>query len=100
MFDKVTRKLAEKMGKSVQEAAAPIRKEVKQAADNKVDLWSKVLRFGILIFLFVDGTRRVVAEPRQETPPSTIVINNYMDGQNFRQRREGGQRPPQKKTGR
>ena len=80
MFDKVTKKLAEKMGRGVQAAAEPIRTGVKEAANNKVDLWSKILRLGVLVFLFVDGTRRVVSEPKaSETPPQQIVINNYVD---------------------
>lgn len=101
MFDKVTQKLAKKMGQSVQEAAAPVKAEVVKTANNKVDLWSRVLRFGVLIFLFVDGTRRVVSEPKQqETTPNRIIINNYVDTKPYR----GQQRPyvndhPKKKGG-
>lgn len=80
MFDGLTKKLAQKMGRTVQEAAQPIKKEVSKAANNKVDLWSRVLRLGVLIFLFVDGTRRVVADPeKKESSPQQIVINNYVD---------------------
>lgn len=78
MFDRMTKKLAEKMGKSVKEAAEPIRTEVAKAANNKVDLWSRVLRLGVLVFLFIDGTRRVVSEPQREQCPNQIVINNYI----------------------
>ena len=78
MFDKMTKKLAEKMGRTVKEAAAPIQKGLKQAADNKVDLYSKILRLGVLILLFVDGTRRVTSEANKDHGPSQIVINNYI----------------------
>ena len=80
MFEKLTKKMAEKMGKGVQAAAAPIRSEVKQVANNKVDLWSRILRLGVLVFLFIDGTRRVVAEPKSEgTTIPNIIINNYLN---------------------
>ena len=62
MFDKLTKKLATKMGRTVKEAAEPIRNGVRQAANNKVDLYSRILRLGVLILLFVDGTRRVANE--------------------------------------
>ena len=82
MFDKTIKKLTEKMGKSVQEtvkeAAAPIKAEVKQAASNKVDLYSRILRLGVLIILFVEGTRRVASDSRNESSPNQIVINNYL----------------------
>ena len=79
MFDKVTKKLAEKMGRSVQEVAAPVATQIQKQANNKVDLWSRILRFGVLIFLFVDGTRRVVSDPgKSESSPNQIVINNYL----------------------
>ena len=89
MFDKVTQKLARKMGRSVQEVAAPVATQIQKQANNKVDLWSRVLRFGVLIFLFVDGTRRVVADPgKSDNSPNQIVINNYVDTspQRYRQR--------------
>ena len=87
MFDKVTKKLAKKMGQSVQEVAQPIQNKVATVANNKVDLWSRLLRLGVLIFLFVDGTRRVASEPKQnEGSPNQIVINNYVD-MNPRQQR-------------
>ena len=80
MFDNFTKKLAKKMGQSVQEVAQPIQNKVSTVANNKVDLWSRVLRLGVLIFLFVDGTRRVVAEPKStDSSPNQIVINNYVD---------------------
>lgn len=78
MFDKVTKKLADKMGRTVKEAAEPIRNGVKQVANNKVDLYTRILRLGVLILLFVDGTRRVANEANKEPGPSHIVINNYL----------------------
>ena len=61
------------------EAAEPIKAEVKQAANHKVDLYSRLLRLGVLVFLFIDGTRRVTDAGRQDGGPTQIVINNYMD---------------------
>lgn len=80
MFDNISKKLAEKMGRSVKEAAEPIRSEMKKAANNKVDLYSKILRLGVLVLLFIDGTRRVanLDSDKTESGPSQIVINNYM----------------------
>ena len=79
MFDKLTKKLATKMGRTVQEAAEPIRNGVRQAANNKVDLYSRILRLGVLILLFVDGTRRVANEVNKDpSSPSHIIINNYI----------------------
>ena len=78
MFDNFTKKLAQKMGRGVQAATAPIRTEVKQVADNKVDLWSRLLRLGVLVFLFIDGTRRVVSEPKNDNNQPNIIINNYL----------------------
>lgn len=79
MFDKLTQKLATKMGRTVKEAAEPIRNGVRQAANNKVDLYSKILRLGVLILLFVDGTRRVANETGKDSGgPSHIIINNYI----------------------
>lgn len=78
MFDKMTKKLAEKMGRTVKEAAEPIQKGIQKVANNKVDLYSRILRLGVLILLFVDGTRRVTGETHRETGPSQIVINNYI----------------------
>ena len=99
MFEKVTKKLARKMGQSVREATAPVRVEVTKTANNKVDLWSRVLRLGVLVILFVEGTKRVVKEPeKSESCPNQIVINNYVDTKPYR----GQQRPyvnDQKKKG-
>ena len=79
MFEKVTKKLANKMGRTVKEVTEPIRTGVKQMADNKVDLYSKVLRLGVLILLFIEGTRRVSNDSNKEpSGPSHIVINNYI----------------------
>lgn len=95
MFEKVTKKLARKMGQSVKEATV----EVTKTANNKVDLWSRVLRLGVLVILFVEGTKRVVKEPeKSESSPNQIVINNYVDTKPYR----GQQRPyvnDQKKKG-
>jgi len=78
MFDNFTKKLATKMGRSVQKAAEPIRAEVRKNANHKVDLYSKILRMGVLIFLFIDGTRRVTDAGRSDSGPSQIIINNYL----------------------
>lgn len=84
MLDNLTKKLATKMGRSVKEAAKeaaePIKNGVKQAANNKVDLYSRILRMGVLIFLFIDGTRRVTDTHSHDISPNQIIINNYMDG--------------------
>lgn len=99
MFDKVTKKLAKKMGQSVQEVAQPIQTKVTTVANNKVDLWSRLLRLGVLIFLFVDGTRRVVSEPKQnEGSPNQIVINNYVDMNPRQQRPYVNDKPRTKET--
>lgn len=81
MFDGMSKKLAEKMGRSVKEAAEPIKAEMKKVTGNKVDLYSRILRLGVLILLFVDGTRRVsnLADPGKDHSPNQIVINNYID---------------------
>ena len=79
MFDKLTQKMAKKMGQSVKTTIEPIRTEVKETVDNKVNLYSRILRLGVLILLFIDGTKRVnqiVNEPNHG--PSQIVINNYL----------------------
>ena len=79
MFDKLTQKMAKKMGQSVKTTLEPIRTEVKETVDNKVNLYSRILRLGVLILLFIDGTKRVnqiVNEPNHG--PSQIVINNYL----------------------
>ena len=78
MFDGFTKKLAEKMGRSVKEAAEPIKAEVQKTANHKVDLYSKILRLGVLIFLFIDGTRRITDAGRQDSGPGQIIINNYL----------------------
>lgn len=78
MFDNLAKKLATKMGKSVREAAEPIKAEVQKNANHKVDLCSKILRMGVLIFLFIDGTRRVTDAGRSDPGPNQIIINNYL----------------------
>ena len=79
MFDKFTNKLAEKMGQSVKKAAEPIKEQVTNKVDSKVDLYSKILRLGVLLFLFIDGTKRVSnALSDSKDSPSHIVINNYL----------------------
>ena len=79
MLDKFTKKLAEKMGRSVKNTIDPIQTNVRNTVDNKVDLYSRILKLGVLIFLFIDGTRRmnnIVNEP--STSPNQIIINNYL----------------------
>lgn len=78
MFDGFTKKLAEKMGRSVKEVAEPIKAEVQKTANHKVDLYSKILRLGVLIFLFIDGTRRITDAGRQDSGSGQIIINNYL----------------------
>ncbi len=78
MFEGLTRKLAQKVGRSVKEAAEPLKDDVKEAANRKVDLYSRVLRLGVLVFLFIDGTRRVADIGRNEGGPGTIIVNNYL----------------------
>ena len=78
MFDKTKKKLAETMGRSVKQAAEPIKAGVKQAANTKVDLYSRILRLGVLILLFIDGTKWVSDASRSEVSPNQIVINNYL----------------------
>lgn len=82
MFDKVSKKLAEKMGKTVQETvketAIPIKNELTQAASNKVDLWSHLLKFGVLIILFIEGTKKVTNLSPSNEGPNHIIINNYL----------------------
>ena len=55
--------------------------EMKKTIDSKVDLYSRILRLGVLLFLFIDGTKRI-SEPQKEQTisPSQIVINNYIGG--------------------
>ena len=79
MFDKMTKKLAEKMGRSVKEAAEPIKNGMKQAANHKVDLYSRILRLGVLVILFIEGTRRISGDQRPENSPNQIIINNYLN---------------------
>lgn len=79
MLDKLTEKLAAKMGRSVKKAAEPIKAEVKQMANHKVDLYSRILRLGVLVFLFIDGTRRITDVSRSDSSPNQIIINNYMN---------------------
>lgn len=79
MFDNLTRKLAEKMGRSVKETVQPIVKETSKKVDGKVDLYSRILRLGVLVFLFIEGTKKVsstYSEP--ESHPNQIIINNYI----------------------
>lgn len=79
MFDNLTRKLAEKMGKSVKETVQPIMKETSRKVDGKVDLYSRILRLGVLVFLFIEGTKKVSSTYREpESHPQQIIINNYI----------------------
>ena len=68
------------MGKSVKETVQPIVKETSRKVDSKVDLYSRILRLGVLIFLFIEGTKKVSnAYSEPESHPNQIVINNYID---------------------
>lgn len=78
MFDKMTKKLTEKMGRTVKEAAKPLHEGVVQAANDKMDLYSKILKFGMLVLLFIGGTRQLTNESNKESGPSQITINNYL----------------------
>ena len=78
MFEKTAAKLAKTMGRSVQKASEPIRSGAKQIVNNKVDLYSRILRLGVLILLFIDGTRRVSDIRQNDSGPTQITINNYM----------------------
>lgn len=79
MLDNLTRKLAEKMGKSVKETVQPIVKETSRKVDGKVDLYSRILRLGVLVFLFIEGTKKVSSTYREpESHPNQIIINNYI----------------------
>ena len=78
MLEKFTRKLAEKMGKSVKEQIQPIVNETSKKVDNKVDMYSKILKFGVLIFLFIEGTKKVADDSNPKQSPNQIVINNYL----------------------
>ena len=80
MFDNLTKKLAERMGKSVKETVQPIVKETSRKVDGKVDLYSRILRLGVLIFLFIEGTKKVTnAYSEKESCPNQIIINNYIE---------------------
>lgn len=80
MFEKISKKMAEKMGHSVKTTIQPVAKEVKKTVDSKVDLYSRILRLGVLILLFIDGTKRVNNIVNQDPSPSPnqIIINNYI----------------------
>lgn len=80
MFDRLTQKIAETMGKSVKETVQPIKTEMTKKVDSKVDLYSRILRLGVLIFLFIEGTKRVTDSENNDDRqgPSHIIINNYI----------------------
>lgn len=71
MLENFTKKLAEKMGKSVKATIEP-------KVDSKIDLYSKILRFGVLVFLFIEGTKKVTNDNSNPVNPNQIVINNYL----------------------
>lgn len=80
MLERFTKKMAEKMGHSVKTTIEPIRHEMKKTVDSKVDLYSRILRLGVLIFLFIDGTKRVNdMSNERNSSPSQIIINNYVN---------------------
>lgn len=79
MLDKLTRKLTEKMGKSVKETIKPIVDETSKKVDNKIDLYSRILKFGVLVILFIEGTKKAANDySDSKSGPSQIVINNYL----------------------
>lgn len=80
MLENFTKKLAQKMGKSVKEQIQPIVNETSKKVDSKVDLYSKILRLFVLGLLFIEGTKKATNDFNQsQTPgPSQIVINNYL----------------------
>ena len=89
MFDNLAKKVAEKMGRSVKETVQPIVKETSRKVDSKVDLYSRVLRLGVLIFLFIEGTKKVSnAYSESESHPNQIIINNYIDRGDRREKEE------------
>ena len=74
-----TKKMAEKMGHSVKAGIEPIQKEVKKTVDRKVDLYSRLVRLGFLIILFIEGTKRVSNMDKESgNSPNQIIINNYI----------------------
>lgn len=79
MFDKTIQKFTKKVGKSVRSTIEPIKKEMTKAVDGKVDIYSRLLKLGVLVFLFVEGFKRVGGSG-SELPPGTgtIIINNYI----------------------
>ena len=80
MLDNFVQKITDKFGKSVKTPIEPIKNEMEKVVDDKVDLYSKILKLGVLIFLFVDGTRRVnkLSNNDSSSQPSQIIINNYI----------------------
>lgn len=82
MLDRLTRKLAEKMGQSVKETVIPIKEEVSKKVERKVDLYSRIVRLGVLVFLFIEGTKKVVQMDDRDShsSPYQITINNYITG--------------------
>ena len=80
MLENFTKKLAQKMGKSVKEQIQPIVNETSKKVDSKVDLYSKILRLFVLGLLFIEGTKKATNDfnQSQTSGPSQIVINNYL----------------------
>lgn len=79
MFEKLTKKVAEKMGHSVKTTIEPIKMEVQKTVDSKVDLYSRILRLAVLVFLFIDGTKRISNTTNDPAnSPNQIIINNYI----------------------
>lgn len=72
------------MGQSVQKATEPVREKVSKTANHSVDFWSRVARLGLLVVLFVEGTKRVASDPKDDANgPSQIIINNYVDSKPY-----------------
>lgn len=78
MFDGFFHKVTEKLGHSVKETIEPIKNEVQKVANDKVDLYSKILKLGVLIILFIEGAKKINRPNDQPSIPSQIIINNYL----------------------
>lgn len=81
MLDNVINKITEKFRHSVKTQITPIKNKVEQTLDTKIDLYSKALKFGVLLILFIEGTKRVnkQANEQESIMPGQIIINNYLE---------------------
>ena len=82
MLDNVINKITEKFRHSVKTQITPIKNKVEKTLDTKIDLYSKALKFGVLLILFIEGTKRVnkQANEQESIMPGQIIINNYLEG--------------------